>query len=219
MRVKGEDVDTDPILHEALGLTSGRFQFGFHMQVFNPYMRFARKSIGMTQRELSLEVGVSETFISLIERLRRFPKIKLAEAIAEVLHRSREELFPDWLEFYVVGRDIEFVMTVDQIEAAFRVGPKITWPALLCSEEFPENEPGVRIEILERNELLTQMISSLPLRQQRVLALRFEEGLTLEEIGAKHLTLTRERVRQLEFQALRSLLGYKKSDLLREYPR
>src|SRR4029077_18619135 len=60
----------------------------------------------------------------------------------------------------------------------------------------------------DRSHQLGIAIESLPPREREVLRLRFgldgEEALTLEEVGAR-FSVTRERARQLEAQALRRL--------------
>src|SRR4029077_1480758 len=60
----------------------------------------------------------------------------------------------------------------------------------------------------DRSRGLGTTIESLPPREREVLRLRFgldgEEALTLEEVGAR-FSVTRERARQLEAQALRRL--------------
>ena len=72
------------------------------------------------------------------------------------------------------------------------------------------------------NEDLRQMLDTLNEREREVLMLRFgidrEVPLTLEEIG-KMYNLTRERIRQIEFKALRKLRGPSRSKKLRNYLR
>ena len=54
------------------------------------------------------------------------------------------------------------------------------------------------------NEEFSDLFESLPAREQRVLKLRYFEGLTLEAIG-KNFGVTRDRIRQIEAQALSRL--------------
>ena len=85
-----------------------------------------------------------------------------------------------------------------------------------------ENEPSPTQAVVE-NLLRTQIehvLSTLTPREQRILRLRF--GLvngrcyTLEEVGQK-FGLTRERIRQIEVQALKRLRHPKRSRELRDY--
>jgi len=68
-------------------------------------------------------------------------------------------------------------------------------------------------------ETMQQLISLLPPREARVIYLRYGfegEPLTLDQVGQK-LRLTRERVRQIETQALIKLRYYASQYMLREY--
>ena len=68
--------------------------------------------------------------------------------------------------------------------------------------------PEERVEVSLRSQALGQALQALPDRERQVLILRYglldEEPKTLEEIG-RRLGLTRERVRQIEVEALKRL--------------
>ena len=70
--------------------------------------------------------------------------------------------------------------------------------------------PEEAVELRLRSEALRRALASLPDRERDVLLLRYGldggDPRTLEQIG-RHLSLTRERVRQLELDALRRLAG------------
>ena len=70
--------------------------------------------------------------------------------------------------------------------------------------------PDELVETTLRAKALSDSVASLPERERTVVVLRYglgdAEASTLEEIG-KHLGLTRERVRQIEVEALRRLAG------------
>jgi RNA polymerase primary sigma factor len=70
--------------------------------------------------------------------------------------------------------------------------------------------PEERVETALRSQALTTALQALPDRERQVLVLRYglvdEEPKTLEDIG-RRLGLTRERVRQIELEALRHLAG------------
>ena len=67
---------------------------------------------------------------------------------------------------------------------------------------------------------LSEVMSTLSEREQKVLSLRFglEDGKphTLEEVG-RDFKVTRERIRQIEAQALRKLRHPTRSRKLRDY--
>ena len=71
-----------------------------------------------------------------------------------------------------------------------------------------------------RREQIEHVLASLDRREQRVLRLRFglDDGhaRTLEEVG-REFGLTRERIRQIEVQALRKLRHPSRSRKLREF--
>jgi RNA polymerase primary sigma factor len=82
--------------------------------------------------------------------------------------------------------------------------------------ENPANQTA--FTILQEN--LSQVLSSLPAREQEVLELRFglKDGysLTLEEVGL-YFNVTRERIRQIEAKALRRLRHPRRSRKLKDY--
>ena len=69
-------------------------------------------------------------------------------------------------------------------------------------------------------EQIEDVLSTLTLREQRVLQLRFglEDGRsrTLEEVG-KEFNVTRERIRQIEAKVLRKLRHPSRSRKLKDY--
>ena len=71
-----------------------------------------------------------------------------------------------------------------------------------------------------RREQIEHVLASLDGREQRVLRLRFglDDGhaRTLEEVG-REFGLTRERIRQIEVQALRKLRHPSRSRKLKDY--
>jgi RNA polymerase primary sigma factor len=87
----------------------------------------------------------------------------------------------------------------------------------LFGDERAEFEEEVHVSLTE--ETLHRAIEELPEREQEVLALRYglgtEEPQSLEVIG-RRLGLTRERVRQIEAQALERLAVKREIEALRE---
>ena len=68
--------------------------------------------------------------------------------------------------------------------------------------------PESNAEIANNKEILNKLLKKLPIRERFILIRRFalndKEHETLEDIGARY-KITRERIRQLEFQALKKL--------------
>ncbi|MGE5894231.1 MAG: sigma-70 family RNA polymerase sigma factor [bacterium] len=68
--------------------------------------------------------------------------------------------------------------------------------------------PDTEAEKDEMTDRMMSILKTLPAKEERILRMRFGIGFdreyTLEEVG-RHLSLTRERVRQIEAKALRSL--------------
>ncbi|NDJ51462.1 MAG: sigma-70 family RNA polymerase sigma factor [Chloroflexi bacterium] len=87
-------------------------------------------------------------------------------------------------------------------------------------ETSPTPTEAVSAHLLQ--ETLDELLATLSPREARVLRLRFGldngEAYTLEEVGAK-FGLTRERIRQIEGQALRRLRHPRRSRHLRDYLR
>ena len=82
--------------------------------------------------------------------------------------------------------------------------------------ENPANQTAFKV----LQEQLSSVLSTLPVREQEVLKMRFglDDGysLTLEEVGL-YFNVTRERIRQIEAKALRRLRHPKRSRKLKDY--
>ncbi|MGI5057854.1 RNA polymerase sigma factor RpoD [Treponema pectinovorum] len=82
--------------------------------------------------------------------------------------------------------------------------------------ENPANQTAYKM----LQEQLKEVLSSLPVREQEVLKMRFglDDGysLTLEEVGL-YFNVTRERIRQIEAKALRRLRHPRRASGLRDY--
>jgi RNA polymerase primary sigma factor len=77
-----------------------------------------------------------------------------------------------------------------------------------------------KIDATALAERTHEVLSTLSEREARILSMRFglgnTEERTLEEIG-EAVSLTRERVRQIEVKALRKLRHHKRSAVLRDF--
>ena len=87
----------------------------------------------------------------------------------------------------------------------------------LFSADTPQPEEEVHLSLAE--ETLRQAVAGLPERERDVISLRYgidgDDPVSLEEIG-RRLGLTRERVRQIESQALERLAVKREIEALRE---
>ena len=72
------------------------------------------------------------------------------------------------------------------------------------------------LTIFELKDAVNKALVTLEPRQERVLRLRFDFGYTLEEVG-RQLSVSRERVRQIEAKALRMLRHPKRGSILRGF--
>ena len=81
-------------------------------------------------------------------------------------------------------------------------------PVLTVASEVADRAPGpaAMYRRRERKEILTAAVDALPDREKLVIALYYQEGLTLKEIGMV-LDVTESRVCQLHTQALLRLRG------------
>ena len=87
------------------------------------------------------------------------------------------------------------------------------WPEALLNAVWVDNleAPDVLpVDIYETVEFIVTMLED---REQAVLRMRFQEGLTLRECGCR-LNVTHERIRQIEVRALRRLRHPKRNSIL-----
>ena len=55
----------------------------------------ARKAMTVAQDEMAARLGISESYLSLIENNRRTPPVPLLKKMAQITKRSMESLCPD----------------------------------------------------------------------------------------------------------------------------
>lgn len=82
-------------------------------------------------------------------------------------------------------------------------------------EDFRHPSPHDAVMLEDEIDTVTQLLEAIDDREATILRLRYglegEEPMTLKEIGT-HVGLTRERVRQIEIEALRKLNARMNSD-------
>ncbi len=174
------------------------WELGLSVSPYNARMRAARKDAGLSQADLAMLVGVPTQTISAVETLRRMPELELAQEIADALSESVERLFPVWT-----------ARLHDRFARSIAV---------------PITDADVLPEWAGRRELgdtLRDMLKSLKPRESRVLSLRFgldgQGSSTYEEVAAAMGRVTRERIRQIEANALRKLRHSSRADRLRDF--
>jgi RNA polymerase sigma factor (sigma-70 family) len=217
-----EVIASDKLLGQVLGLPeTSEFWFGLKVQVFNGKMRTYRLGLGLTQQQLADKIGVSMPNISQVETFRRFPSRDMAEKIAAALMTTPEDLFPDWLEFYVTDISThEFTSTSAEIKKAFARSSLGTLEPVLQPFIDPEPTSDLVAEMNERSWVVDQTLDSLTKRERLVLELRFglngQQSHTLDQTG-ELLGVNKERVRQIEAKTLSKLRHPAKSRILREH--
>jgi RNA polymerase primary sigma factor len=106
--------------------------------------------------------------------------------------------------------------TVASLDQPLARASDVTFSELVAGES---PEPEAEVEVSLRNEALRRALRKLPERDRAVVSMRYgldgEPPLSLEAIG-RRLDLTRERVRQLEADALGRLAVMRELDALRE---
>jgi len=195
------------------------FSFGVKHQAFNNEVRRRREELGMLQRELGELVGISCQLISRIETFNRYPTMKEAKKIAEVLQSDVETLFPEWLQAFKLKRSS---FTTEHVVTE-RLLPHIV-DKLALPDTLETTERKIDQEFLKQG--VEDILDSLSDREAKVLRMRFGIGvpvtkeetdrlddekersshgaMTYEEVGRK-FGVTRERIRQIEAKALRKL--------------
>ena len=148
---------------------------------------------------------------SLLRELGREPTV---EEIAETMSRGREVV--------VIPEKVREIIRISQAPVSLETPIGDEGDSHLS--DFIEDRGALAPAEAASHQLLKEQVAtvlnSLTDRERRVLQLRFglEDGRarTLEEIG-KEFNLTRERIRQIEMQALRKLRHPSRSRKLRDY--
>ncbi|MBN2495996.1 MAG: sigma-70 family RNA polymerase sigma factor [Deltaproteobacteria bacterium] len=95
-----------------------------------------------------------------------------------------------------------------------KVGDGDSGATLLDFIPDPRAGPDEQADRRVQHSSLHDAMSALSEREREIICMRFQDGLTLQEVG-KHFGITRERTRQLQQQALLKLRKRLKADLLR----
>ena len=150
------------------------------------------KRVLKISQQLGMELGRQPTLAEVVERS-RMPE----ELVHELLHNMNDPLSIDKPYGSEEGSTLQNVVpdqnAVDPLQTMMRT---------------------------DLTEVIEEMLTQLPPRQEKIVKMRFGIGhkreYTLDEIG-KEFKITRERIRQLLFQALVKLRHPCRSNFLRDY--
>lgn len=175
------------------------FQVGVKKSIFNAAMREARLGLGLKQSDLGKMVGLSGVTVSAIEGFRAYPSDDSANKIAKALGKSRESLFPKWLEVY----KLKTSTVVEKIEyMPLQIGE----PSIMEIEAENSIESGVDNELLK--DAIGKALEELSDREQKIIKMRF--GLdgykphTLREVAAEFQVYS-TRIQQIEAKILHKM--------------
>jgi len=195
---------------------------------FNYNLRFARHVVGYTMDQLAGAVGITVPTVASYERLRSFPEPQIAEKIAGVLGKKRDELFPGWLKELIaeVHRERKghlpnkiyhhLKCKVEEGNANLTEMKEYQHLSVLHPSQLRSHheaqlvaETDVFLEVSRRElrERLPEALTILDTREREILERRYGlkgECQTLEVIG-KQYKITRERVRQIERKTIEKL--------------
>jgi RNA polymerase primary sigma factor len=143
-----------------------------------------------------------------VDGLDGFFWVKIAVKIAEFLHTTPEELFPEHLRearenFYIIEAESKRLFAEQEKE---RLTP-------INIEEH--------IEALELKEKINMVLKTLPPREEKLIRDKFGLGDQIEPQKvndlAKESGITRQRINQIEKKALRKLRHHSRSKYLRDF--
>lgn len=159
---------------------------GVEVRLFNWPLRKARTARGWTRRDLALASGLSQGQVGDAEALEPVSAY-VREKIALALGAPEDDLFPGATEPAANPIDVPLVAG--------------------CVDDVHRDDPAIDPGLLRAD--LAAALGGLYERQRQVLALRYgldgDAPMTLDEVGAALGGIGRERVRQIEAEALRML--------------
>ncbi|MCX8061879.1 MAG: sigma-70 family RNA polymerase sigma factor [Anaerolineales bacterium] len=190
------------------------YQRGFRFSTYATWWirQAVMRAIAMQSRTIRLPVYLGD-------RVRQFQNV--AHALEQDLGRppTLQELACELRE---TPERVHWVMQMSQrplsLEDPYGEEEDAEFGAFI--EDESAEQPYDAVQQLMLQEQVEQALATLSPREARVIRLRYGLGyptqLTLEEVGDK-FGLTRERIRQIELQALRRLRHPSRARILREY--
>jgi RNA polymerase sigma factor (sigma-70 family) len=199
---------------------------GAKVTVFNFAMRNRRAELGLSQKRLAEMCGMQIYEISAIEGLRA-PSGR-AEVVSVMLTKIAKSLETDFSVLF--PQDY-----LDMLQAELL--PRRRQPYIWCRDirlselaasdiqlQLPSAEEIAFEGIVDQSmkQDVEKVLGALSPREREVVEMRFGMGShkqdhTLEEV-AQHFRVTRERVRQIEQIALKTMRSPKYSEALKDYP-
>lgn len=175
----------------------------FKLTVKNHELEKARSNKKLLQSELAEKVGISNASYCHIECCRVFPDVEIQYKIAQILEKSKESLFPEWLKTFSQkwkDSDRSRVVPINELSLGS--------PQLL---QLDSGDYDKMIEKADASFLVDKLFKHtdrLSPKEKRILELRYGLGdgvqKTLEEVG-KEFGVTRDRIRQIEAKAIDKL--------------
>jgi RNA polymerase primary sigma factor len=151
-----------------------------------PHVQEALHKLNRLTRRQVLQTGTEPSVDELAKSLGKTP-----ERIKEILVAGRAPLSTD----ATIGDADDSLTFLDFIPDP---------------HELPDEEADRRV----RQTILYEALDALNEREREILLMRFQDGLTLQDVG-EHFGVTRERTRQLQEQAIQKVKKRIKADLLR----
>ncbi len=179
----------------------------------NERLYSARMQLGLEQSEVAEAVGVSGSYICMLECMYVYPTGDTARKICDFyrsygIEMSEEEVFPEWLKEYVQTKSLKSgVVPIERIVGsghAQEYASRLILPSpvdALISEELASCSEDI-------TAMLPELLGTLKPRHRFVLAKRYGYNIspaTLKEIGKSIGVSSRERPRQIEKCALEQL--------------
>lgn len=168
------------------------------------------KRLGWTQTELAKQSGMSKEKVGTIINLVRRPNPEEANAIQRALGNAGEylDVLSEWPESFVgLKRGFKREQTADiQMESLLDHPEVLQLPA-------PQVDDNLEAQI----EGMEEALETLPDKERKVLLERFYNDKTLEETGKELGGTNRERIRQIENNALRKMRHPKRIRKIRPY--
>ena len=172
---------------------------------------WVRQSIGRLVAEQGSAVRIPphvQESLHKVNRITRRMVLKAGkepsiEELAEMLDKTPERI----KEILAAGRR--------PVSTETHVGDSEDSARLLDFLPDPHAGPDEEADQRVQQSVLQEAMDALTEREQDIIALRFQQGLTLQEVGDRY-GITRERTRQLQAQALQKMRKRLKADLLRK---
>lgn len=186
--------------------TTEGFLLRLEARLKNAKLVGARESLGLTQKEVALALGISVPTYGEYETLKHYPSPKMQKKICDFYRRKgiflfEEDVFPEELRGAKFRRKITSEASIPKT--------KLLYDSDLEKRLLPSPEHAEDLAI--KNELeqkLMEVLSRLNFRQQQVIKMRYglgDEKIRTHKEIAEILSISATRVSQIEKTALHKL--------------